>query len=154
MPSLNTKSKEHHEYQDMYRRNLAAFWTAQPGELKADECIEDIFAGGDGWAKNNDPNHPTAGRTPTNDNSSRRRSHTPSGTSTFGSRPNQLLAPSTPSLRPNNPPSSSDVSGRASLEQHANNMKAEAEASQTNRSYEVDEFNIREDLRSWRLPAT
>ena len=35
----------------MYRRNLAAFWTAQPGELRADECIEDIFAGGDGWGR-------------------------------------------------------------------------------------------------------
>ena len=32
----------------MYRRALAASWAAQPGELQADECIEDIFAGGDG----------------------------------------------------------------------------------------------------------
>lgn len=34
----------------MYRRTLAASWAAQPGEPRADECIEDIFAGGDGWA--------------------------------------------------------------------------------------------------------
>lgn len=32
----------------MYRRALAASWAAQPGELQADECIEDIFGGGDG----------------------------------------------------------------------------------------------------------
>ena len=32
----------------MYRRALAASWAAQPGELQADECIEDIFVGGDG----------------------------------------------------------------------------------------------------------
>ena len=41
--------------QDMYRRTLAAYWTSQPGELKADECIEDIFGGGDGWGKNGKP---------------------------------------------------------------------------------------------------
>ena len=50
MPTLNNKSREVGDAQDMYRRNLAAYWTAQPGELRADECIEDIFAGGDGWA--------------------------------------------------------------------------------------------------------
>lgn len=36
--------------QDMYRKALAASWTRQPGELPADQCIEDIFAGGNGWA--------------------------------------------------------------------------------------------------------
>ncbi|GAB7355860.1 hypothetical protein MBLNU459_g6518t2 [Dothideomycetes sp. NU459] len=49
MPSLSSKSRETGEMQDMYRRVLAASWIAQPGELKADDCIEDIFAGGDGW---------------------------------------------------------------------------------------------------------
>lgn len=37
------------EVQDMYRRALAASWACQPGELPPDECIEDIFAGGDGF---------------------------------------------------------------------------------------------------------
>lgn len=49
MPSLSTKSREAGEAQDLYRRNLAAHFNAQPGELRADECIENIFAGGDGW---------------------------------------------------------------------------------------------------------
>ncbi|ORY67652.1 N-terminal C2 in EEIG1 and EHBP1 proteins-domain-containing protein [Pseudomassariella vexata] len=44
-----TKSRDASELQDMYRRALAASWSCQPGELPADECIEDIFAGGDGW---------------------------------------------------------------------------------------------------------
>ena len=35
----------------MYRQTLAASWAAQAGELPADECIEDIFTGGTGWAK-------------------------------------------------------------------------------------------------------
>ncbi|KAH8662106.1 N-terminal C2 in EEIG1 and EHBP1 proteins-domain-containing protein [Xylariales sp. PMI_506] len=43
------KSRDVSELQDMYCRSLAASWSCQPGELPADECIEDIFSGGDGW---------------------------------------------------------------------------------------------------------
>lgn len=49
MPSLSSKSRDAGELQDMYRRTLAASWVSQPGELRADECVEDIFSGGDGW---------------------------------------------------------------------------------------------------------
>lgn len=49
--SLN-KSRDTHEVQDMYRRALAASWACQPDELPADECIEDIFAGGNGFLSN------------------------------------------------------------------------------------------------------
>ncbi|KAK7757670.1 hypothetical protein SLS62_000047 [Diatrype stigma] len=45
------KSRDVSEVQDMYRRALAASWSCQPGELPADECIEDIFSGGDGWRR-------------------------------------------------------------------------------------------------------
>lgn len=47
--SSQNKSREASELQDMYRRALAASWCCQPGELPADECIEDIFSGGNGW---------------------------------------------------------------------------------------------------------
>ena len=57
VPSLSATSREAGEMQDMYRRTLAAYWASQPGEMKADECIEDIFAGGDGWGKNGPPAH-------------------------------------------------------------------------------------------------
>lgn len=66
-PSFNVNNKEMGEMQDMYRRTLAAFWTSQPGELKADDCIEDIFSGGDGWGKegrphlSNEPSQPGSG---------------------------------------------------------------------------------------------
>lgn len=43
------KSRDIYEAQDMYRRALAASWACQPGEMPADECIEDIFSGGDGF---------------------------------------------------------------------------------------------------------
>ena len=48
LPPFN-KSRDAHELQDMYRRALAASWVSQPDELPADECIEDIFSGGDGF---------------------------------------------------------------------------------------------------------
>ncbi|KAF9879405.1 hypothetical protein CkaCkLH20_02948 [Colletotrichum karsti] len=48
LPTM-AKSRDASEVQDMYRRALAASWSCQPGELPADECIEDIFSGGDGW---------------------------------------------------------------------------------------------------------
>lgn len=47
--SSNGKLRDVYELQDMYRRALAASWACQPGELPADQCIEDIFAGGDGF---------------------------------------------------------------------------------------------------------
>jgi hypothetical protein len=49
IPFLASKSREIGEMQDMYRRTLAASWACQAGDLPADECIENIFAGGDGW---------------------------------------------------------------------------------------------------------
>ncbi|KAK3395479.1 N-terminal C2 in EEIG1 and EHBP1 proteins-domain-containing protein [Sordaria brevicollis] len=49
LPSLSHKSRDVFELQDCYRRVLAASWESQPGELTADQCIEDIFSGGDGF---------------------------------------------------------------------------------------------------------
>ena len=54
-PDFRSRNKEAGEMMDMYRRTLAAFWASQPGELKADEAVEDIFSGGDGWGKNGRP---------------------------------------------------------------------------------------------------
>ncbi|KFX93659.1 hypothetical protein O988_06681, partial [Pseudogymnoascus sp. VKM F-3808] len=42
-------NKELAEMQDMYRLTLAASWHCGKGTLAADQCIEDIFNGGDGW---------------------------------------------------------------------------------------------------------
>ncbi|KAI1101516.1 N-terminal C2 in EEIG1 and EHBP1 proteins-domain-containing protein [Jackrogersella minutella] len=66
-----SKSRDASELQDMYRRALAASWACQPGELPADECIEDIFSGGDGWS---DTTRPGAKPSPTTRRRSSRRS--------------------------------------------------------------------------------
>ncbi|TGZ79100.1 hypothetical protein EX30DRAFT_373246 [Ascodesmis nigricans] len=49
LPSLSI-STQAGAAQDTYRLNLAASWQLQEGELNAEDCIEDIFAGGDGWS--------------------------------------------------------------------------------------------------------
>lgn len=48
------KSRDTSEVHDLYRRTLAAYWSSQPNELPADECIEDIFSGGNGWKTRRD----------------------------------------------------------------------------------------------------
>ncbi|KPM45062.1 hypothetical protein AK830_g1475 [Neonectria ditissima] len=48
VPNIS-KPRDAAELQDLYRRTLAASWCRQPNELPADECIEDIFNGGNGW---------------------------------------------------------------------------------------------------------
>ncbi|KAH7304949.1 N-terminal C2 in EEIG1 and EHBP1 proteins-domain-containing protein [Stachybotrys elegans] len=54
VPNIS-KSRDHSELQDLYRRTLAASWQRQLSELPADEVIEDIFAGGDGWGSSRHP---------------------------------------------------------------------------------------------------
>ncbi|KAH7070495.1 N-terminal C2 in EEIG1 and EHBP1 proteins-domain-containing protein [Paraphoma chrysanthemicola] len=150
-PSLTSKSREAGELQDMYRRTLAAYWSAQPGELKADECIEDIFAGGDGWGDREKPyTHQRgplrygAGDSSGSPSESEVR-HMRTGSSTLR-KSHETLRPS--DMRPKSP----SVRGRGSLEQQAHQMKAEAERKRQRPHHEVDEFDLREDLCSWRRP--
>ncbi|PNY27775.1 Uncharacterized protein TCAP_02297, partial [Tolypocladium capitatum] len=53
LPSIS-KGRDFSEVQDLYRRTLAASWDRQPTEPPADECIEDIFSGGNGWKTTRD----------------------------------------------------------------------------------------------------
>uniref|UniRef100_A0A8H7TU60 C2 NT-type domain-containing protein n=1 Tax=Bionectria ochroleuca TaxID=29856 RepID=A0A8H7TU60_BIOOC len=49
-----SKPRDATDLHDLYRRTLAASWHRLPSELAADECIEDIFSGGNGWKTKND----------------------------------------------------------------------------------------------------
>jgi hypothetical protein len=142
MASFNAKSKEFGESQDLYRRNLAAYWVAQPGELPADECIENIFAGGDGWASSEDAPSRHA-RKPTRTTKKQHVRKIPSRDST----PAQSIRQRSERMH-----NTSGVYGRASLEQHASVMKEE-QAGGDRPQREVDELVLREDLRSWRIDA-
>ena len=44
-------NRDINEMRSAYRQTLTAAWSSRPHELPADECIEDIFAGGDGYGR-------------------------------------------------------------------------------------------------------
>lgn len=163
MPSLSSKSRENGEMQDLYRRTLAADLTSfDAGELRADLAIEDIFAGGDGWGNKERLQDSSSTLKPTlgeengsSDTDSRltdqSRRNMPffqgagHGHRKSHSHSRQYMPPS-----PNGRPGSAH--GRASLDQQARHMKNEAERMRNKPQQEVDEFDVREDLRSWKLP--
>lgn len=155
MPSLSNKSREAGELQDMYRRNLTAYWSAQPGELRADECIENIFAGGDGWATIHHNHHDASSSAKYGEHDRaavgdadvkgrHRDKHIWSrDISTSKSRDHYGRSDE---ARP-----SGSTGGRATLEHHANNRQAETDTKQNQLTRELDEFELREDLRSWHI---
>lgn len=164
-PTLTSKSREAGELQDMYRRTLAAYWSAQPGELKADECIEDIFAGGDGWGDREKPysyqhqhqhqhqqrQQPVrfaAGDSSSSVSESEARHMRGSNSSTHR-KSHETLRPGDAHAK------AAGVRSRGSLglEQQASQMKAEAARARHRPHHEVDEFDLREDLCSWRRPV-
>jgi hypothetical protein len=167
MPSLSSKSRETGELQDMYRRTLAAYWAAQPGELKADECIEDIFAGGDGWGgkDHSTPHSPRRDQLAIGEESDDQRGAGDSHLSSLSNSRNMTsktgkgVADSVKSLRHSHHSrhrsagKADGVSGRGSIEQQANHLKAEAERNKGKSSYEVDELELREDMRSWNITS-
>lgn len=201
IPSLSSKSRETGEMQDMYRRTLAASWAAQPGvsfhsvvlhggelltglqELRADKCIEDIFAGGDGWGSHNRsssggvqfPDRPTGDDSGSYSDDARSRNAsatnlaTPSSTNLNRSPKSKQGRLSTENARRDDRAwrkamdgwsrdgggglgKPGAVSGRSSLEQQARKMERDKSKGRESRPLnEVDEFEVKDDLRSWRV---
>ncbi|MCJ1436756.1 hypothetical protein MMC27_006138 [Xylographa pallens] len=163
VPSMSSKTREIGELQDMYRRTLAASWTCQIGELPADECVEDIFAGGDGWGKHglaasvqtSSPAKSTEDSTGDAESSGEARTinghhrrtssgfirhsnekhpgHSRSGSKTSKANRTTNLMDGSPNLNQ----AQSSVSGKKRMS-HKN-------------PHEVDEFEAREELRSWEI---
>ena len=138
----------------MYRRTLAAYWSAQPGELKADECIEDIFAGGDGWG---DREKPYGSQSAQQQRGIRFATGDSSGSMSEGETLHKsrgsIQRKSHETLRPGDAmPKPPKVRGRSSLEQQVHQMKVDAERTRQRQHNEVDEMHVRDDLRSWQLP--
>lgn len=160
IPTFNTKARETGELQDLYRRTLAADLTSfDAGELRADLAIEDIFAGGDGWGnKNANQLHPDEARgTIAADNGSsdsdnrmadqsKRNLRFFRGSGKHKHHVRDRAAMGTDRSRP------SSSHARGSLDQQVRQMKHEAERTRGKQQQEVDEFDVRENLRSWRLP--
>lgn len=165
MPAVTTKSREAgDELRELYRRTLAAEWTCQPGELHADKCIEDIFAGGDGWGNKlrprdnhhrtmngmSRPSDDSGSLNSLSDNEARNyhRVNNSNWQGFFRSR-QDLKRTSRESLgKP-----SGGVKGRGSFEHQARQLKGDAERGNISRAHELDEFDLRDDLRSWNIPT-
>ncbi|EEP77188.1 predicted protein [Uncinocarpus reesii 1704] len=142
VPSFHQRTAEYTELRDLYFRNLAASWASRAGELPPDQVIEDIFAGGDGWAsgrpslKRDDDEDETGSLS---DAESRRtvRSKSPARSTRSGdSLGNHLRSRS----KHSDFSFSSDVGDK----EHKGKGKRR-------KNREVSEFEVREDLRSWEI---
>lgn len=156
VPSMSSNARESGRLQDMYRRTLAASWLAQAGELPADKCIEDIFAGGDGWGADHDPGmnaSPRLGGSTEEDESDgdsrtlRGHKRHASGT---GSR--STIKPTLHERKSSKgePANTGVISGRGSIADHIQSG-SDGKNLTRRRMHEVDEFTAREDLRSWQI---
>ena len=164
MPSMSSKTRELGELQDMYRKTLAASWTCNKDEMPADECIENIFAGGDGW-RHGEPNSGNSLPLPT---VKRSEDSTEDAESDGDSRrlPGHMRRPSGHRHHTNDKHRSHTrtsskteevynnteaVSGRTSIEQQVHLSQSGKKKKSHRRTYEVDEIEAREDLRSWEI---
>ena len=153
VPSMSSKARESGKLQDMYRRTLAASWAAQAGELPADQCIEDIFAGGDGWGSASGLTGPRMAGGSTEEDESDTDKRTVRGHKRNTSGSHDTLKPGHRSRVSNKSNlNTGPVSGRSSI---AQNVRASVNSERDNqsRSHEIDEFVAREDLRSWQISA-
>lgn len=160
MPSISSKTREVGKLQDMYRKTLAASWAAQEGELPADECIEDIFAGGDGWGKalkkTRKVTKPSRSSTDGEESDADRTTLKAHHRNTSSTHAKHASSKSKGYLRTSsrsNNKSDSGISGRASIEQQIQSSSTDTTAPTGRRADEIDEFTAREDLRSWEISA-
>ncbi len=176
---MSSKSRETGELHDMYRRTLAASWASQPGDLTADACIEDIFAGGDGWGTSNKDatdnsygNSTSVPRERGNDSALLSDDGVRGGTSERRHKGFAAFRRRTPATKSRVAPPSSPKAGVPSqqaghtrlgslggmggriLEQQAqlgNSDSGRETAGYSNGANEMDELAAREDLRSWKV---
>ncbi|CAL8576346.1 hypothetical protein XPA_002233 [Xanthoria parietina] len=160
LPSISSKTREVGKLQDMYRKTLAASWAAQEGELPADECIEDIFAGGDGWGKalkkTRKVTKPSRSSTDGEESDADRttlKTHHRHTSSTHAKRASSKSKGYLRTSSRSNNKSDSGISGRASIEQQIQSSSTDTTAPTGRRADEIDEFTAREDLRSWEISA-
>ena len=149
MPSMSSKAQESGKLQDMYRQNLAASWAAQAGELAPDKCIEDIFAGGDGWG---DQGAASVDRL-RGDIANTAESSDTDGRSMRGHQRNasgSTLKPQRHHAKHNSGPTA--VSGRTSIQQQVH-ASGGSNGHIPIRNSDLNEFAEREDLRSWEISA-
>lgn len=160
--SINSKTRELGELQDMYRRTLAASWAGQAGELPPDKLVEDLFAGGTGMSMNPPPRpSPNPQRAEEDSSASVSEGDSKRGVQEFSHQPVvRGHAKGSPSTHSRNDSKSMDasstgsgVSGRGSIEQQVHHSNKEKKRRSYKPANEVTEFDVREDLKSWAISA-
>ncbi|KAJ5774375.1 hypothetical protein N7457_009271 [Penicillium paradoxum] len=160
LPSIDTKSREIADMQDMYRRTLAASWSSRAGDLPADKLIEELFAGSSCWK--NDAHNANAEISTKGHRDSLLTQETAPRQSRSG-RSGKMLSPSF-ERRPKSS-SSNRSSSRSktpdslaalghskkggSLEQQLYEGVKSRGWKIPDTSNELSEFDVRDDLRSW-----
>lgn len=154
MPSIN-RSRDQGELQDMYRRSLAASWAANPGELPADQCIEDIFNGGDGWKDSKHNSTPRVGlnlNAHFEDHDNQRRFHrrTPSGGSDKSSRSQSTVTTKRSALSKGHRHKHKDSVETMNISPLSEESLDRGRVG-VRKVHEVAEFDQREDLIAWTI---
>lgn len=151
MPSIS-KSRDHGELQDMYRRALAAKWSAHHHELAADQCIEDIFNGGNGWKDEHMGGTPKISHEDSDELRLRHHHRTPSGTSIKSSQSQSTITGKAVRIGREHSRSHETMGLPTDSPENGSESSSERGRSGFRRPHEVDEFDVREDLMAWRLP--
>jgi hypothetical protein len=160
MPSINTKSREIADMQDIYRRTLAASWTSRACDLPADKLVEELFAGSSCWTSNTHNSPDLSG-------SEQGSPFLSVDSAVKETRSGKKLSPSferrPKSSSSNHSHGSSKTSDAiSSLGRHQNGGSLEQQLydeakgrgwKSRNADSERCEFDVREDLRSWEVTA-
>jgi len=160
-----SKPRDHSDLQDMYRRSLAASWAATIGELPADQCIEDIFAGGEGWKGKYKPTTNPLTRASYRDSVSGDEQSHPSESrhykgSTSSSKSRSTVKESRRQGARKETNKDADMGGASGIGSSRSSDSSPERPGRPERgrgrkmrhAKEVNEFDIREDLIAWQLP--
>lgn len=153
------KNRDLGELQDVYRRSLAAAWTANSEELPADKCIEDIFNGGNGWSHAKGMPRVTAHFEDDHMSDERtghhyRHQRTPSGASGKSAISSKSQSTVTTGQRRGHKHSKSqDTMGMSpGVGMDSEGSSDRGRIGGVRRAKEVHEFDARDDLIAWKLP--
>lgn len=160
LPSLNTKTRETADMQDMYRRTLAASWTSRAGDLPADKLVEELFAGSACWNNetHNSPNPSESDHSPfLGPDAAARPSRSGKRLSpSFERRPKSTSSnhSRSSSKTPDTLSSLGHSKKGGSIEQQLHDGAKERGLKGQSDEHELSEFDVRDDLRSWEITAS
>ena len=150
-------NRDIHELRSVYRQTLMAAWSTQDTELPADECIEDIFAGGDGFGSRTQGTRARYGKGKDNDDSEDDRTPTPPASRTnseYRLRQEDEAHHSRHGKSGHHhrhSKSSDRTIGRGRGSHHNTSSSSDDRREDEARGHGLTEADLREDMRSWQI---